>query len=41
MTFTPPPLLTALVAVAALWASPSIALAQQDYPNKPVKWIVP
>jgi tripartite-type tricarboxylate transporter receptor subunit TctC len=29
------------VAVAALWASPSTALAQQDYPNKPVKWIVP
>jgi tripartite-type tricarboxylate transporter receptor subunit TctC len=29
------------VAVAALWASPSNALAQQDYPNKPVKWIVP
>jgi tripartite-type tricarboxylate transporter receptor subunit TctC len=29
------------VAVAGLWASPSTALAQQDYPNKPVKWIVP
>ena len=29
------------MAVAALWASPSTALAQQDYPNKPVKWIVP
>jgi tripartite-type tricarboxylate transporter receptor subunit TctC len=29
------------VAAAALWASPSTALAQQDYPNKPVKWIVP
>ncbi|MEI8266944.1 MAG: tripartite tricarboxylate transporter substrate binding protein [Betaproteobacteria bacterium] len=29
------------MAVAALWASPSNALAQQDYPNKPVKWIVP
>jgi tripartite-type tricarboxylate transporter receptor subunit TctC len=27
--------------VAALWASPTTALAQQDYPNKPVKWIVP
>jgi tripartite-type tricarboxylate transporter receptor subunit TctC len=27
--------------VAGLWASPSTALAQQDYPNKPVKWIVP
>lgn len=41
MTLTPRPLLAALVAVAALWASPSTALAQQDYPNKPVKWIVP
>ena len=41
MTFTLRPLLAALVAVAALWASPSTALAQQDYPNKPVKWIVP
>jgi len=33
--------LAAVLAVAALWASPSTALAQQDYPNKPVKWIVP
>jgi len=41
MTLTPRPLLAALVAVATLWASPSTALAQQDYPNKPVKWIVP
>ncbi len=41
MTLTPRPLLAALVAVAALWASPTTALAQQDYPNKPVKWIVP
>lgn len=41
MTLTPRPLLAALVAVAGLWASPSTALAQQDYPNKPVKWIVP
>jgi len=41
VTLTPRPLLAALVAVAALWASPSTALAQQDYPNKPVKWIVP
>ena len=41
MTLTPRPLLAAFVAVAALWASPSTALAQQDYPNKPVKWIVP
>ena len=41
MTLTPRPLLAALVAVAALWASPSTDLAQQDYPNKPVKWIVP
>ena len=41
MTLTPRPLLATLVAVAALWASPSTALAQQDYPNKPVKWIVP
>ena len=41
MTLTPRPLLAALLAVAALWASPSTALAQQDYPNKPVKWIVP
>ena len=41
MTLTPRPLLAALVAVAALWASPSTALAQQDYPHKPVKWIVP
>ena len=41
MTLTPRSLLAALLAVAALWASPSTALAQQDYPNKPVKWIVP
>ena len=41
MTLTPRPLLAALLSVAALWASPSTALAQQDYPNKPVKWIVP
>lgn len=41
MTLTPRPLLAALVAVAALWASTSTALAQQDYPNKPVRWIVP
>jgi len=41
VTLTPRPLLAALVADAALWASPSTALAQQDYPNKPVKWIVP
>jgi len=35
-------LLTAsALALAALWACPSTALAQQDYPNKPVKWIVP
>jgi tripartite-type tricarboxylate transporter receptor subunit TctC len=41
VTLTPRSLLAALLAVAALWASPSTALAQQDYPNKPVKWIVP
>lgn len=41
MTLTPRPLLAALLAVAALWASPTTALAQQDYPAKPVKWIVP
>jgi tripartite-type tricarboxylate transporter receptor subunit TctC len=41
VTLTPRPLLAALLSVAALWASPSTALAQQDYPNKPVKWIVP
>ncbi|MGI9153762.1 MAG: Bug family tripartite tricarboxylate transporter substrate binding protein [Rubrivivax sp.] len=41
MTLTPRPLLAALLSVVALWASPSTALAQQDYPNKPVKWIVP
>ena len=41
MTLTPRPLLAALLSVAALWVSPSTALAQQDYPNKPVKWIVP
>ena len=41
MTLTPRPLLAALLSVAALWASSSTALAQQDYPNKPVKWIVP
>ena len=41
MTLTPRPLLAALLSVTALWASPSTALAQQDYPNKPVKWIVP
>ena len=41
MTLTPRSLLAALLAVAALWACPSTALAQQDYPNKPVKWIVP
>ena len=41
MTLTPRPLLAALLSVAALWASPGTALAQQDYPNKPVKWIVP
>ena len=35
-------LLTAsALALAALWASPTTALAQQDYPAKPVKWIVP
>ncbi len=41
MTLTPRPLLAALLSVVALWASPTTALAQQDYPNKPVKWIVP
>jgi tripartite-type tricarboxylate transporter receptor subunit TctC len=41
VTLTPRPLFAAVLAVAALWASPSTALAQQDYPNKPVKWIVP
>ena len=34
-------LASSLLALAALWASPTTALAQQDYPNKPVKWIVP
>lgn len=35
-------LLTAsALALAALWVSPTAALAQQDYPAKPVKWIVP
>ena len=34
-------LASSLLALAALWASPGTALAQQDYPNKPVKWIVP
>ena len=41
MTLTPRPFFAAVLAVAALWASPTTALAQQDYPNKPVKWIVP
>ena len=34
-------LASSLLALAALWAGPGTALAQQDYPNKPVKWIVP
>ena len=34
-------LAAALTCLAALCASPLTALAQQDYPNKPVKWIVP
>jgi tripartite-type tricarboxylate transporter receptor subunit TctC len=29
------------LALATLWVSPTAALAQQDYPAKPVKWIVP
>jgi tripartite-type tricarboxylate transporter receptor subunit TctC len=41
VTLTPRPFFAAVLAVAALWASPTTALAQQDYPNKPVKWIVP
>lgn len=41
MTLTLRPLLPALLSLAALWASPITAMAQQDYPNKPVKWIVP
>lgn len=34
-------LASAGLALAALSASPTAALAQQDYPAKPVKWIVP
>ena len=34
-------LMTTLLAAATVSAIPSTALAQQDYPNKPVKWIVP
>jgi tripartite-type tricarboxylate transporter receptor subunit TctC len=34
-------LMTTLRAAATVSAIPSTALAQQDYPNKPVKWIVP
>jgi tripartite-type tricarboxylate transporter receptor subunit TctC len=34
-------LTSALLALATLCALSTPALAQQDYPNKPVKWIVP
>ncbi len=34
-------LTSAALTLAALVASPNTALAQQDYPTKPVKWIVP
>jgi tripartite-type tricarboxylate transporter receptor subunit TctC len=41
VTLTPRPLIAALLAVTAFWGVPTTALAQQDYPAKPVKWIVP